>query len=160
MKQLQVTTMTAAELAAFLEVQKAGYIQQRVDFGGEDVADATRTAEEQFVEYFPDGSPAPSHHLFVGRDDTGSRVGMLWLHERISNAASTVFIYDIEVDEAARGHGWGRELMRYAETWARRRGAARIELNVFGGNAIARHLYSSLGYAESSVHMTKRLADD
>jgi ribosomal protein S18 acetylase RimI-like enzyme len=34
-------------------------------------------------------------------------------------------------------------------------GFDRVALNVWGGNAVARGLYRSLGYAEDSVHMSK-----
>jgi ribosomal protein S18 acetylase RimI-like enzyme len=45
--------------------------------------------------------------------------------------------------------------MVFAEEEARRRGIAKVALNVFGGNAVARRLYRSLGYAETAVHMEK-----
>ena len=43
------------------------------------------------------------------------------------------------------------------EDEVRAHGLDRIELNVFGGNEVARGLYRSLGYAESAVYMVKRL---
>jgi ribosomal protein S18 acetylase RimI-like enzyme len=43
--------------------------------------------------------------------------------------------------------------MRLAEEEARNRDIHRIELNVFGGNTVARSLYQSLGYVERSVRM-------
>jgi ribosomal protein S18 acetylase RimI-like enzyme len=47
--------------------------------------------------------------------------------------------------------------MRLAEDEARSRGIGRIELNVFGGNEVARNLYRSLGYTETSLQMAKDL---
>ena len=47
--------------------------------------------------------------------------------------------------------------MRLAEDEARRNGLHAIALNVFGHNAIARALYASLGYRETSVQMRKEL---
>jgi hypothetical protein len=43
------------------------------------------------------------------------------------------------------------------EREAARRGLHHLSLNVFGGNAHARRLYSSLGWAEMAVTMTKHL---
>ena len=40
---------------------------------------------------------------------------------------------------------------------ATRMGYTRIELHVFGDNAIARELYRSLGYIETDVHMRRDL---
>jgi len=79
------------------------------------------------------------------------------MFERRSAAGTSAFIYDIEVREDLRGRGWGRELMTYAERWAVERGSREIALNVFGGNALARGLYASLGYSERSVSMAKAL---
>jgi RimJ/RimL family protein N-acetyltransferase len=50
--------------------------------------------------------------------------------------------------------------MLLAEDEARARGIGRIELNVFGGNAVARRLYLSLGYVERAVLMAKDLVDE
>ncbi len=47
--------------------------------------------------------------------------------------------------------------MTLAEAEARDRGIDRIALNVFGGNAVARGLYRSLGYEEQAVAMSKHL---
>jgi GNAT superfamily N-acetyltransferase len=149
--------MTVDELAAFQAVQLEGYITQRVEFGGEDRAAATEIAGEQHSRFFPGGVPAEGHHLFTGRDADGGRVGLLWLFRRSDTA---VWIYDVEVDPPMRGRGFGRALMLAAHGWAESQGATVVELNVFGGNTVARGLYSSLGYAENSVHMTKNLREN
>jgi ribosomal protein S18 acetylase RimI-like enzyme len=43
------------------------------------------------------------------------------------------------------------------EREAARRGLHHLSLNVFGGNAPARGLYNSLGWAETAITMTKQL---
>jgi hypothetical protein len=40
---------------------------------------------------------------------------------------------------------------------AARRGLHHLSLNVFGGNAPARGLYNSLGWAETAITMTKQV---
>ena len=88
----------------------------------------------------------------------GQSVGWLWLALQSPRAEAGVgFIYDITIDEALRGRGYGRTAMQLAEDEARRHGLHALALNVFGQNAIARALYSSLGYAETSVQMRKEL---
>jgi ribosomal protein S18 acetylase RimI-like enzyme len=67
------------------------------------------------------------------------------------------YLYEIEIDEAERGRGLGRAAMEAFEREAARRGLAELELNVFGGNTVARSLYQSLGWRETAVHMAKRL---
>jgi ribosomal protein S18 acetylase RimI-like enzyme len=67
------------------------------------------------------------------------------------------FIYDISVDEALRGRGYGRAAIRLAEEEARRNGLHALALSVFGQNVIARAFYESLGYRETSLQMRKEL---
>lgn len=157
MTELTLRPMTADEIAPFLEVQWRGYVEHRVEFGGEDRAEAVRIATEQHERFFPDGRPAPGHHLFTARDAAGERVGVLWMFLRSPDVA---WIFDVEIDQTRRGHGLGRALMLLAHGWAQSQGASVVELNVFGGNAVARGLYTSLGYTERSVHMAKTLVPD
>ena len=68
-----------------------------------------------------------------------------------------LYIYEIAIEPEHQGRGYGRAAMRLVEDEAARRGIARIELNVFGGNDVARGLYRTLGYVETSVQMAKDL---
>jgi GNAT superfamily N-acetyltransferase len=155
---LQMDPMTSPELTTFIAYSGKAYIDDRVINGGEDRRDAEEIEARQFAEYFPGGRPARDHCLLTGRNAVnGEPIGILWLFERTTAAGTSVFIYDIEVREGLRGLGWGRALMTYAEQWAHDRGAREIALNVFGRNAVARGLYSSLGYSERSVAMAKNL---
>lgn len=83
----------------------------------------------------------------------GRRVGTVFLGIRDGDA----WLYDITIDEAERGRGYGRAAMLALEPEVRALGFARVALNVWGGNEVARGLYRSLGYAEDSVHMSKQL---
>ena len=155
---LRLDPMTDAEVDDYRARSEEGYVRQRVDLGGEDERDARRVAAEQMSAYFPGGRPGEGHHLFLARDaDTEEVVGQLWLHQRPHAAGTSVWIFDVEVAEAQRGRGLGRELMTLAEQWATEHGAAEVGLNVFGGNATARRLYASLGYQEAAINMTKKL---
>lgn len=61
------------------------------------------------------------------------------------------------VAQARRGSGVGRRLMAEAESWARRKGISRVELNVFEFNKGARAFYGNLGYTTLSRRLVKRL---
>ncbi|HEY3069525.1 MAG TPA: GNAT family N-acetyltransferase [Gaiellaceae bacterium] len=50
--------------------------------------------------------------------------------------------HDIHVDEASQGQGIGRLAVQLLEHEVSARELTSIELNVFGGNTIARSLYS------------------
>ena len=115
-------------------------------------------ARKQFALLLPDGPNTASHHLLVGTAD-GERVGLLWLWIDAPDAGSTssAFVYDVEVEEAKRGKGFGRSLMLAAEDFAREHNATAIKLHVFGDNAVAIRLYEALGYQPTSISMAKPL---
>jgi ribosomal protein S18 acetylase RimI-like enzyme len=69
----------------------------------------------------------------------------------------SIFIYDVHIDDVQRGRGYGKAAMLLAEEEARRRGLDSVALNVFGRNTLARGLYTSLGYVENAIAMSKDL---
>jgi ribosomal protein S18 acetylase RimI-like enzyme len=65
------------------------------------------------------------------------------------------WVFEIEIEPAFRGRGYGRTAMRLAEDEARVRGMTSLGLNVHGHNAVARSLYESLGYEVTAMQMKK-----
>ena len=155
---VRLRPMQPDEYPAFVAASKAGYTHDMVVHGGMGRAAAERKSEEDHAALLPDGLATPAHGIFVVEAD-GESVGHLWVAERGSPERPTLFIYGIEIGEAYRGHGFGRRAMLLAEDEARARGIGRVELNVFGGNDVARGLYRSLDYAETSVQMGKDLGE-
>lgn len=138
--------------AAFKE-----YVEEIVNSGTMSRQAAEEKANREDAELLPDGWATPGQLIFR-LDVDGQPVGWLWLALQSPRAEDGVgFIYDITVDEAVQGQGYGRAAMQLAEAEARRHGLHALTLNVFGQNAIARGLYSSLGYRETSVQMRKEL---
>ncbi len=67
------------------------------------------------------------------------------------------YVHLLVVDDAAEGHGIGRALMHYAETWAREHGMREVVLDVFAGNHRAIAFYERCGYAVDHHRMAKPL---
>ncbi len=147
--------MTDAEITEFIVASRAGYIAQRVE-SGDDIAVAAREADEQSAAMFPDGQPGPGHALYRVEDD-GEPVGSLWIGPASPDQPDSCWIWDIVIDEAHRGRGFGKAAMLLAEDEARSKGAAELGLNVFGHNTVARRLYENLGYGTVSMRMSKPL---
>ncbi len=148
--------MTPEEFPAFAAASKAGYTHDIEVHGGQTPQAAQAKAEADFPAVLPRGLETPGHAIFVV-EAAGAAVGRLWLAERDLGGRRVLFIYDITIDTERHGRGYGRAAMGLAEQEARSRGIGRIELNVFGGNEVARSLYRSLGYVETSVQMGKDL---
>ena len=87
----------------------------------------------------------------------GVRVGRVVLGLDAFGKPGAAWLYEIVLDASVRGRGLGAEALGLAEGEARSRGMTRIDLNVLGGNRGARSLYTSEGYAESSLQMGKPL---
>jgi ribosomal protein S18 acetylase RimI-like enzyme len=143
------------EYDAFIQRGLAFYVDDMVRAGiDRDVAEAK--ADKDLPQLLPDGLATPDHSMYAIEDD-GRFAGYLWLCDRDSELGHSLFVYAVEVDEEFRGRGLGRAAMVFAENEAQRLGIAKVALNVFGGNAVARGLYLSLGYTETAVHMEKRV---
>jgi len=148
--------MRPDEYPAWAEEGEREYVNQMVEFGGMEREHAAAKAVRDFATVLREGLQTKGHWMHVIEVD-GQPVGTLWFAERDMDGRPSAYLYDIHIDEHARGHGYGRAAMLEFEREAARRGLHHLSLNVFGGNAPARGLYSSLGWAEMAVTMTKKL---
>jgi GNAT superfamily N-acetyltransferase len=137
---------------AWDDAHRAEYERGLVEFAGLSRDAARAKVAHDVPSVLPDGLATADTRFWVIEDD-GRRVGTIFLGIRGGEA----WLYDIVIDEAERGRGLGRAAMLTLEDEVRALGHDSIALNVWGGNAVARTLYRSLGYAERSVHMRKTL---
>ena len=89
---------------------------------------------------------APRFEALIAELD-GVPAGMALFHPRFSTwlGTPTLFLEDIVVREAARGHGVGRRLMARLASIALERGWGRIDFHVLDWNP-ARNFYRKLGF--------------
>lgn len=153
---VRLRPLTTEEYPAFLVASKAGYAEGIEIHGGQTHEAALQKADADFPAVLPLGLDTPGHVIFTVEAD-GVAVGRLWLAERQMAGRRVLYVYDITIHPEHQGRGYGRAAMRLAEDEARARGIGRIELNVFGGNEVARGLYRSMGYVETSAQMAKVL---
>ena len=141
--------MEDEEFAAWLPLLRDDYADDLVrDYG----LSLDRAKTQAVAEI--DGHRSAEHSVFVIEVER-EPVGHLWLVERRDAYEPTLVVYDIDVDEPYRGHGYGRAAMVFAEEEARQRGLTRIVLHVGARNEVARNLYRSLGFEENEVAMSK-----
>jgi ribosomal protein S18 acetylase RimI-like enzyme len=85
-------------------------------------------------------------------------VGRLWVtRPGPESSPPGAYVYEVEVEQARRGAGFGRALMLLAEEIALGWGEAAIGLQVFNDNIPARRLYESLGYVTTADVLLKDL---
>ena len=108
----------------------------------------------------PRGLASEGQHLCRAITPEGRHVGSVWFGVRRDRGQPYAYIWDLHVEEDARGQGHGERIMRLVEQRALALGLGYISLNVFGHNGTARRLYERLGYEVESVGMGKRLERD
>jgi ribosomal protein S18 acetylase RimI-like enzyme len=120
------------------------------------LAAAQERAAQQTRGLLPQGIETPGQVIYTIRNgENGERVGVLWV--AIDSEKKSAWIYDIEIEQACRGRGFGRETLYQLEDILRQQGIRTLGLNVFGDNHIARHLYESLGFQPTAIQMRKQL---
>jgi ribosomal protein S18 acetylase RimI-like enzyme len=156
---VRLRPMREDEYEAFHAVGVERYVRELEVNGGLEPEHARAKGVDDFAQLLPQGLGSPDQFVLVIEDDEGRPVGDMWWALRQNRVGSRyAYLYDITIDDAERGRGLGRAAMHALEVEVRTHGLERIELNVFGGNEVARGLYRSLGYAEAAVHMDKKLA--
>jgi ribosomal protein S18 acetylase RimI-like enzyme len=128
------------------DMGRAGFLREDITF---------EEAEKEVRKFIPDGLSTEGHHIMHIMDN-GNAVGTIWYEIR-DRAMREAYLWDIFIDEDQRGRGYGKEAMRELERTARKEGARRIQLNVFGFNSVARNLYVKTGYQDAAVTMMKHL---
>ena len=145
--------MSDDELATLLPRLDESYVRQLVDFGGMGEAEARAKSTRDHESLFPEGRLQDDHFALVV-EEAGEAIG--WVVYALRPDAKA-WLYDIELEESARGKGHGREALRLFESHARSHGVREVALNVWAGNEAARSLYRKTGYSEQSVWITKPL---
>lgn len=150
--------LTEPEFAAWKKASIADYAADKVKAGNDTDDGALERSKNEFDSLLPGGSKTKDHHFFSVVDEkTKQPVGVVWYGDPPGRRKDMVWIYDIRINEALRGRGYGTATLGLIEEQAKRLGKARIGLHVFAHNQGARELYERLGYRETNINMAKDL---
>ena len=158
MPELHVRAMTEAEFDEWRLTIARAYANEQVKSGNWAPEEALGLALAGNADLLPQGLATEGMLLLTALRPDGDHVGRIWLglkHPR--GTADCAFLYDIEVDQPYRGHGYGRALLAAAENAVRSHGVPALELNVFGNNATAIALYRNAGYVVVQQQMRATL---
>ena len=150
---LTLRPMTQAEYDAFNTTLWESYAQERARNLRTPIEEQRAAAAEQRASLLPNGLNTADHYFWTMVNEGGEAVGQLWVNVR--NEKHESFIYDIEVDAAQRGKGYGKQALEQLEAQMRPLGVTRIALNVFVDNVIATNLYRKMGYETAATLMQK-----
>lgn len=133
------------------------YAEEKAQVGNVSAEEALQVSKQEFEQIMPDGLNTLGNFLFNIKDeDSDQIVGSLWV--KVRDEGKEMFIYGIEIDEDARGKGYGRQAMEALEAVVKEMGIPKISLHVFGYNEVAINLYKSSGYVATNIQMSKVLS--
>ena len=146
--------MTAEQYQAYYRYSVQQYAAEAVKNGNWTAQEAPEKAAQQFESILPQGQDTPGHAFYDLIDaERREQVGLLWVMLRGAGEQRHAFIYDIEINAAQQGRGYGRQALERLKSEAAAQGANYIGLHVFGHNTVARHLYESLGFYPTNINM-------
>lgn len=111
------------------------------------------------LTFFTDRA-GPEAHLIA--EDDGDLVGYIRLNDAYPfvEGAGVLAVNGLAVVPSARGRGIGSTLLEAVAAEAKRRGARKIMLHVFGTNLVAQRLYERHGYLVEGVRKAEFLIED
>ena len=80
---------------------------------------------------------------------TGQTVGFFCYS--VNTTDNVVFLKFIIVDKTKRGKGYGKEMLNLALQYAFQITGAKVQLNVFSENIVAKQCYEKVGFVERNV---------
>lgn len=117
---------------------------------------AVRLIDKELAGILPNSKETLGHFFFEIFDgNTDTKIGIAWLFIQYDTNSS--FLFDIYLEQSARGKGLGRSTLTVIESFVKLEGASTLSLNVFAENNIARSLYQSSGFQEVNIDMIKEL---
>ena len=153
---VELVPMSGTDFRRYLEIGVEDYAQSRFKCGDCGIEEARAHAKDDYGELLPEGLASPNQHLFcIHAGDVEGPIGMVWLALREKYGTKSAYIYDLRIDAAHRGKGYGEGALLKTEEHAASLGAVRIGLNVMGWNHAARRLYEKAGFAVVGIGMTK-----
>lgn len=114
-------------------------------------------SEKSFSSGLPDGLETPDNYLFTVVAENDDSVGVAWIKISTEWGNTSAFIYDIEIHPAFRSLGFGTTTMKLLEQEAKKHGATKIALHVFGFNETAIALYKKTNYQITDLTMAKEI---
>lgn len=153
---IRLVSMTKSEFETYMEKVVPEYAAENVIAGYWSEEEALERSRKVFTNLLPRGLKTENNYLFrVQLEENREKVGMIWMKHEAPRPHG--FIYDIALDKAQRGKGYGKQTMLALEEFARRLGIETLALHVFAYNEAAMRLYKGLGYEVTSQNMTKKL---
>lgn len=155
---MKLYAMSESEYALWAPRSRLSYAADKMRANGLTRSEAEKIATDDFNRLLPEGLGSKNHFLYSAKDESQNVIGFIWFCVLGADANRRAYIYDVIIEEAYRGQGYGKKMMTLVEKEIQALGIQRVGLHVFGYNETAIRLYSSLGYATTDLVMEKTLS--
>jgi ribosomal protein S18 acetylase RimI-like enzyme len=95
----------------------------------------------------------PTHHLLIAYDAQTPLGFVSGVETTHPDKGTEMFLYELGVDEAARGRGVGRALVEQLAALARERGCYGMWVGTETDNVVARRTYEAAGARATAPHL-------
>jgi GNAT superfamily N-acetyltransferase len=112
-------------------------------------ADAAQISDSDAQRIFARINTYPDYAIYAAERDDGriaGTFGLLVIDKLAHNGKPSGIVEDVVVDESLRGHGIGREMMRFAMEYCRARGCYKLALSSNLKRTEAHGFYETLGF--------------
>jgi ribosomal protein S18 acetylase RimI-like enzyme len=158
MHDVTLEPMNEREYGSFIQREISDYATESVAAGRWLPDEAMAQSRKAHEDLLPSGRETANQHFFTVREEgAGEEVGAVWFAIIEQTKEKEAFVYYIETLEGSRGKGFGGLTLMAVEKKARELGASKISLHAFWHNQRAISLYKRVGYAVTSVNMSKRI---
>lgn len=150
---ITLVPMQQDDFEAFLEHGIREYAADHVRNGNWPAEGALERSKREFEHYLPDGLRSKDQYLWSLLDETGNKVGILWVQVKDQKG----FIFDFVIDGKFRGKGFGKQALAAMDEKLKSMNVESVALHVFGDNIVAQELYKKAGFQITGIHMKKTL---
>lgn len=152
---LTLRPMEWNEFSDYRQWQINIYAAEKVAAGNCSLEEALSESMQEVAKLLPDGLKSEGQFIFIA-ELKSERIGTVWVDIDRELEVPQAFVIYIEIDQALRGQGLGRELMYATQLEGRKLGAKGFALSVFDHNSVAKNLYMSVGFQVTEV-LKKRI---
>lgn len=147
--------MDAESYEEYISAAVVSRARSKVESGQWAEAGAVEAARAELGRLLPSGQATAGHEFKVIRLNAQLTIGQAWFAVQSRQAVEIGYLFDIVLDESARGKGFGDSALKCVESEVIRKGATRIELHVFADNTRAQSLYLRNGFVPVGILMGK-----
>lgn len=153
---IKLIPISQPDFDSFLERDISTYAEQKVRSGNWQPEEALELSRKEHAQLLPEGRASKDQYLYtITEEGTGQKLGILWVNVKMEGSHKVAWIYDIEIDEAFRGKGYGKAALSALDELLTGMGVENVGLHVFGYNTTAFELYKKMGYEVTNIIMRK-----